>query len=158
MTEDEVAEEKGEIMNQLFKLMGIMIFVLMSGKLCSAAVEPTQTITGIETEGYFYADGKMKRGPGVFESTYVVSGDSITRTKVYDTKKKEVVPDNTVYHIQGPFNSDPGRPDYGMPKVIRAIGRPGTDAMEILVIGDDYIQSCKSTSDYFVISRMKRLK
>ena len=30
--------------------------------------------------------------------------------------------------------------------------------MEILVIGDTFIQSVKSTADYFVISRLKRIK
>ena len=45
-----------------------------------------------------------------------------------------------------------------LPPVIRAVGQPGSDAIEILVIGQDFIQSCKSTSDYFVISRFKRIK
>jgi hypothetical protein len=141
------------------KLLACLLFCLFAFQSVSYAIrEPDQTIVGMETEGYFYADGKMKKGEGVFENTYVMSGDTITRTRVYDTKKKQVFPDSTVYHIQGGLDSDPGRSDYGTPKVIRAIGRPGTDAIEVLVIGDNFIQSCKSTGDYFVISRFKRVK
>ena len=39
---------------------------------------------------------------------------------------------------------------------MRAVGFPGTDAFEILVIGKDFIQHVKSTSTYFVISRSRQ--
>lgn len=118
-----------------------------------------ETITAQEVEGYFYADGEMKRTGPQFEITYYVEGDTVTRTRVYDLNKKEVIPDNTVYQIQRQLVSDPskGLSLSGKP-VIRAIGQPGTNAVEILVIGETFIQSVKSTSDYFVISRLKRIK
>jgi hypothetical protein len=110
-------------------------------------------------EGYFYADGEMQRSRGQFEITYYLEENTITRTRVYDLKKKEVIPDNTAYHIQRQLFSDPsqGLALSGNP-VIRAIGQPGLDAIEILMIDDAFIQSIKSTADYFVISRQKRLK
>jgi hypothetical protein len=40
-------------------------------------------------------------------------------------------------------------------KVVRAIGQPGLDAVEILAIGDTFIQSVKSTSDYFSYQQAK---
>ena len=59
-----------------------------------------ETINAQEVEGYFYADGGMKRSDPQFENTYCVEGDTVTRTRVYDLNKKEVIPDNTVYQIQ----------------------------------------------------------
>jgi len=122
-----------------------------------------ETIIGQEVEGYFYADGLMKQSKGQFENTYYLEGDTVTRTRVYDLIKKEVIPDDTVYRIQRQLWSDPTKPDSllstadGTP-VIRAVGQPGFDAIEILVIGETFIQSVKSTADYFVISRYKRIK
>ena len=110
-------------------------------------------------EGYFYADGEIKRTKGQFEITYYVEGDTVTRTRVYDLDKKQVIPDDTVYQIQRQLVSDPskGLSLSGKP-IIRAIGQPGSDGVEILVIGETFIQSVKSTADYFVISRQKRIK
>lgn len=138
-------------------------FLMVLGALSA----PAQTIVGIETESYFYADGEMKKSPGQFEITYQGEGDVVTRVRVYDRKRKEVIPDDTVYRIQRTLDSDPQHlPPLSkaparrqlFPSVVRAIGQPGSDAVELLVIGQDFIQSCKSTSDYFVISRFKRVK
>ena len=118
-----------------------------------------ETITAQEVEGYFYANRELKRSDPQFENTYYVEGDIVTRTRAYDLNKKEVIPDNPVYQIQRQLVSDPtkGLSLSGKP-IIRAIGQPGSDAVEILVIGETFIQSVKSTSDYFVISRLKRIK
>jgi len=118
-----------------------------------------ETITAQEVESYFYADGKMKHGKPQFEITYYIEGDTVTRTRVYDLTKKEVLSDNTVYHIQRQLWSDPtmGSLVIGEP-IIRAIGQPGGNAVEILVIGETFIQSVKSMGRYFVIMRLKRMK
>ena len=118
-----------------------------------------ETITAQEVDGYFYKDGKMKQSKPQFEVTYYIEGDTVTRTRVYDLNKKQVIPDDTVYQIQRQLWSDPtmGSLVIGEP-IIRAIGQPGTNAVEILVIGETFIQSVKSTQDYFVISRLKRIK
>ncbi|MFC1632293.1 hypothetical protein ACFL2I_07040 [Candidatus Omnitrophota bacterium] len=116
------------------------------------------TITTRDVQSYFYADGNMKESRGSFEITYYVEEDKITRTRVYDLTKKEVIPDNTVYHVQKQLSSHPVKPTHGFPPVIRATGQPGLDAIEILVIGDDFVQTCKSTSNYFVITRAGRIK
>lgn len=133
----------------------IVLVVLLA---CRAAFAG-ETITAQEVEGYFYADGEMKRSKGQFEITYYIEGNTVTRTRVYDFDKKKVIPDDTVYQIQRQLLSDPtrGASLSGKP-IIRAIGQPGLDAVEILTIGDTFIQSVKSTSDYFVISRLKRIK
>lgn len=91
---------------------------------------------------------------GEFRNTYYRDGDKIVRTNVFNMKRKESLSDNTVYSVMGDFVSDPRHNDGKfMPQVARAIGFPGTDAVEILSIGKDFIQAVKSTSDYFVINR-----
>ena len=132
----------------------VILFFSLLTMLIPKIVFCAETITTKETDSYFYADGKMKHSKGQFEITYYIEDDKITRTRVYDVKKKQVIPDNTVYIIQRQLTSDPHnkRPKLGAP-TIRAIGQPGLDAIEILVIGEKFIQSVKSTSDYFVISR-----
>lgn len=133
----------------------IVLVVLLACRTAFAG----ETITAQEVEGYFYADGEMKRSKGQFEITYYIEGNTVTRTRVYDFDKKQVIPDDTVYQIQRQLLSDPtrGASLSGKP-IIRAIGQPGLDAVETLIIGDTFIQSVKSTSDYFVISRLKRIK
>jgi hypothetical protein len=135
-----------------------ILFALVACLVCSVALAG-ETITAQEVEGYFYADGEMKRSKGQFENTYYLEEDTITRTRVYDLNRKKVIPDNTVYQIQRQLSSDPsnGLPSLG-PPLMRAIGQPGADAVEILMIGEHFIQAVKSTSDYFVISRLKRIK
>lgn len=134
------------------------LFALVVLLACRATLAG-ETITAQEIEGYFYANGEMKRSKGLFEITYYIEGNTITRTRVYDLNKKQVIPDNTVYQIQRQLLSDPtkGQSLTGEP-IIRAIGQPGLDAVEILMISEAFIQSVKSTSHYFVITRLKRIK
>jgi hypothetical protein len=136
----------------------INLFALVACLACSAALA-SETITAQEVEAYFYADGEMKSSKGQFEITYYVEGDNVTRTRVHDFNKKQIIPDDTVYKIQRQLASDPtkGLSLVGKP-IIRAIGQPGADAVEILMIGEAFIQSVKSTSDYFVITGLKRIK
>ncbi len=112
-----------------------------------------ETIIGQEVENYFYKDEEMKQGKGQFENTYYLEGDTVTRVRVYDLIEKEVIPDDTVYHIQRQLLSDVGREP-----AIQAVGQPGAAAIEILVIGEIFIQSVKTTPDYFIVSRFKRIK
>ncbi len=135
-------------------LLSLSLIIFISGSAFCG-----ETITAKETDSYFYSDGKMEHSKGQFENTYYIEGDKITRTRVYDVKKKQVIPDNTVYLIQRQLTSDPQNKGFKFAgPVIRALGQPGLDAIEVLVIGEKYIQSVKSTMDYFVISRYERIK
>lgn len=135
-----------------------ILFALVACLACSVALAG-ETITAQEVEGYFYADGEMKRSKGQFEITYYIEGNTVTRTRVYDLNNKQVIPDDTVYKIQRQLASDPTKGlSLGGKPIIQAVGQPGADAMEILMIGETFIQSVRSTSDYFVISRLKRIK
>jgi len=109
-----------------------------------------------ELQSCFYADGKMECSEGQFKSTYFLDGDTITRTNVFNTKKKESIADDTNYKVVAQLDSDPrNNPKGPFPQVVRAVGFPGTDAVEILTIDSTNIQSVKSTSNYFVITRFK---
>ena len=132
----------------------IKSFLISVSLFASGIAWAGETITAKEVGGYFYADGNMERTDKRFEVTYYLEGDTVTRTRVYDSMMKEIRPDNTVYQIQRQLSSDPTRGG----EVIRAIGQPGSDAVEILMIGDTFIQSVKSTSDYFAIMRLERIK
>ena len=58
-----------------------------------------ETINAQEVEGYFYTDGEMKRSDPQFENTYYVEGDTVTRTRTYDLKKNEVIPDRASFSV-----------------------------------------------------------
>ena len=65
-------------------LLGVYVFLLVFLKFAHAG----QTISTREVQGFFYADGKMEKSDAAFEITYFIEGDKITRTRVYDFKKK----------------------------------------------------------------------
>jgi len=137
-------------MKQLFLL------IFFNTLLCSHFVFAGEVITATEVQNCFYADGKMECSEGEFKNTYYRDGDKIVRTNVFNFRKKESISDNTVYKVIGELLSDPRHNFNLLPKkVTRAIGFPGTDAVEILAIDKHYIQAVKSTSDYFVISRFR---
>lgn len=67
--------------------------------------------------------------------------------------------DDTAYKVISELSSDPKNNSGALfPRVTRAMGFPGADAVEILAIDKEYIQAVKSTSNYFVISRFKIVK
>jgi len=118
-----------------------------------------ETIIAKEINGYMISDGKFKNTEPQFTVTYVINGDIVTRTRVYDFKNKKTMPDNTIYKIQRQLLSDPTKGTSISGKVVtRAIGQPGSNAIEILTIGNNYVDSLKSTADYFIFSRHQRIK
>ena len=124
--------------------------------LWSGFVMAGEVLVATEVESCFYADGKMECSQGEFKNTYYRDGDKIVRTNVFNFKKKQSLTDDTTYKVIAELISDPRNNSGGLfPQVIRAIGFPGTDAVEILAIDKTYIQAVKSTSNYFVISRFR---
>ena len=131
-----------------------LMWLLGSGFVCAG-----EMFTFQEQESYFYADGKMERSEGRYEYVYFMEGDTITRIQVLDLKKNETQYDNTKFYIERQLRSDPTKGLAIQSKgVVRAIGRPGIDGVEILSITEQFMQSVKSTSNYFVITRLKRIK
>ena len=136
-------------------ILSLLIFIFISGPaFCS------ETIYVKEINGFFYRNGKIKKSEGQFENTYLLEGNKIIRTRVFDMKTKKIIPDNTIYTIHRGLWSDPTMNMHAHEAVIRALGQPGTDAIEILVINfnKSKMDSIKSTADYFVISHYQIIK
>lgn len=131
----------------------LLSFLLMS--MPGSAVGG-HVMVATEVQSCLYADGKIECSEGQFTSTYHFEGDTITRTNVFSVKKNEAIADDTKYKVIADLDSDPrNNPTGPFPQVVRAIGFPGSDAVEILSIDSTNMQSVKSTSNYFVISRFK---
>lgn len=134
------------------RFMVVTILIMLSSTVAYAG----DIITVTEIENCFYADAKMKCSKGEFRNTYYREGGKIVRTNVFNIKKKESISDDTTYTVIHDLSSDPRNNDGTVfPRVTRAIGTPGTDSLEIIVMDDKYMQSVKSTSNYFSISRYK---
>jgi hypothetical protein len=134
--------------------MFVLMTLLGTGFGCAEEMATFQ-----EMESYFYVDGKMERSEGRFESVYFIEGDTITRIKVFDSKTNETHFDKTTFYIERKLRSDPSKGLANQGKgVVRALGRPGIDGVEILSITEQIMVSVKSTSDFFEISRSKRIK
>ena len=133
----------------------VLLMILLGTELVCAE----EMATFQEMESYFYVDGKMERSEGRFESVYFIEGDTITRIKVFDSKTNETHFDKTTFYIERKLRSDPSKGLANQGKgVVRALGRPGIDGVEILSITEQIMVSVKSTSDFFEISRSKRIK
>ena len=136
----------------------VLLWLVCSVPNAAASVE---TVVGHETEKYFFKYGKMDRFDGQFENTYLVDSaqGTVTRTRVYDFHSKKIIPDETVYTIQKELLSNPDAATrYALPPVIRAVGRPDSDSVELLVIEEYAVNTIRSTSNEVVLSRSKRLR
>ena len=120
-----------------------------------------ETIVTHETERHFYKDGRLMKLANQFETTYFLDldRDLLTRTRVYDFLNKKITPDETVYHIEHQLLSHPTNADrYILRPVIRAVGQPSADSLEMLVIEDDFVEALTSNADELVISRSRRIR
>lgn len=143
----------------LFNMVRLASVVALMTLLWTGFVCAGEIVTFQELESYFYVDGKMERSEGRFESVYFMEGDTITRIKVIDLKINETHFDKTTFYIERQLRSDPTKRLAIQGKgVVRAVGRPGIDGVEILSITEQFMVSVKSTSDRFVISRSMRVK
>ena len=134
--------------------MIILLTLLSVSSVCAGEIASFR-----ELESFFYADGKMERFEGRFECAYFMEGDTITRIKVFDSKTNETHFDKTTFYIERKLRSDPSKGFANQGKgVVRALGQPGKDGVEILSITEQIMVSVKSTSDFFEISRSKRIK
>jgi hypothetical protein len=142
----------------LFDMVRLPSVIALLTLLSTSYVCGAEMVTFRELESYFYTDGKMERSEGRFESVYYMEEDTITRIKVFDFKNNETHYDETTFVIERKLRSDPthGLAIQGK-VVVRAIGMSGIDGVEILSITDQFMQSVKSVSNYFVISRSKRI-
>jgi len=133
----------------------VLLMILLGTELVCAE----EMATFQEMESYFYVDGKMERSEGRFENVYFIEGDTITRIKVFDSKTNETHLEKTTFYIERQLRSDPSKGLAARGRaVVRAVGRPGIDGVEILSITGEFLMSVKSTSDSFEISRSMRVR
>lgn len=131
----------------------------------SKAGAQTPTIVAKEVSGWFCADGTVKSNPPAFECVYEVHDSAIIRRSVRNLATGKTEVDDTRYEVisdLASFNAEAltfqrlTSATRRSAPVLRAIGRPGTDAVEILYIGPDWVQSVKTVRDYMVIQRSVR--
>ncbi len=142
------------------KIMIKVILSLLIVSFVSGEAFCGEAIYAKETNSFFYKNGTIKQSEGQFENTYLLEGNKLVRTRVYNIKNKEIITDNTIYTIHKGLASDPNMNLSAKNPIIRALGQPGTDAIEILVIdfNGSQMDSIKSTADYFVISHYNIVK
>ena len=144
------------------------LLAMTSSHLSAQEFHPeSSTIVAREVPGWFYSNGKMSPSEPQFELVFEVHDSSVVRKTVKNIKTGEVLTDNTQYRFLTRLATydrsaltfktltDQLRP---LSPVVRAIGQPGADAVEILFIGPDWIQTVKTVQDYMVIYRYRRLQ
>ena len=125
------------------------------------------TIVAREVDGWFYSDGVMKQSLPTFELVYEVTDSSLVRRTIRNLITGEVLTDNTTYVLLRNVPSFQQNrvallfkkltdQERAAGPVIRAIGQPGSEAVEVLYVGHDWMQSVKTLRDYMVISRYRR--
>jgi len=132
-------------------LIAFLISVLFFGTALGGEV-----IVALETESYFFGNPieKVEREEGAYENTYFYDGKTITRTMVSNSKRGKTLSDDTKYFVDTKVvNSSLSGDAY-----IRAVGYPGTDAIEVLTFNSKYMQNVKSTGDYIIITRYRIIK
>ena len=137
------------------------VAALVLGSLLCANAWAGETIVTHETDRYFYKDGRMVKLSGQFEMTYFLDldKDTLTRTRVYDFQNNKITPDETVYHMQRQMLSHPTNSErYILKPVIRALGQPSADSMEMLVIEEKAVEVVTSSADELIISRGRRIR
>jgi hypothetical protein len=141
---------KGINKNTMFKIILSLLILISISEIAFCG----KAIYAKETNSFFYKNGEIKKSQGQFENSYLLEGNKIIRTRVYNIKTKEIITDNTMYTIHKGLASDPNINLAAKNPIIRALGQPGTDAIEIIVIdlNGSQMHSIKSTADYFVIS------
>lgn len=143
------------------KVISLILVIMLNCSTVMASYE----VKGKAVSSTMYSEGICKTDKSKDEVTYMIDLDNnkITRTSVFNADIKDgpfagMQPDNTVYHIvynEVPFITQ-GESNRGK-TLIKAIGQTGAgDGFETIVIGEDFIDTCNSKFDYFMLYHYKR--
>ncbi len=119
------------------------------------------TLVTHENRRFFYKDGIMTKYDGQYEVTffYDIQKNVLIRTRVFDYQRQVVKPDNTVYHIQKSLESHPTNAlKFAQNPVIRAIGKPDNNTIEVVSIAGDSVVTMTSIGDTVIVSHAEKLK
>ena len=126
--------------------------------LSSLAEDGVFEVRAASVNSVTYRGGKVNKGSGGDQVVYFVNipEKTITRTAVYNKGNPPIggiQSDNTVYQIIHDEQKD-------LPsgqRIIKGFGRAGAvDGYETIVIGDTFVITSRSTSDYFALWYYKR--
>lgn len=136
-------------------LIGCASLILQSVAFAAGSFE----VHGVATDSTIYIRGKIEKQPPGDEVTYLVDPEKgvITRTAVFNKNIRTgllsgLQADGTVYKIVYMDHAEP----FFTNRLIKGIGQTGGDGFETLVIGEDFVTTARSTSDYFAIYYYKR--
>ncbi len=118
-------------------------------------------VIAIEKSSVLFAtDNKVVQEKGNYKIYYEIDEENsiVKRVKLVAlkdigdfVKKGEVIPDNTIYKIIRPPQTDITTGE----NLIQAVGQPGLSATELLTIGEKYIMFSKSTGGYVIVSLLE---
>ena len=141
--------------------MGIVLSMMcLVGPNLSSADEGVFEVRAAAVNSITYRGGKVEKDSGGAQVVYSVNvpEKTITRTAVYNTGNPPIgglQSDNSVYQI---IHDEPKDLATGQ-RLIKGFGRVGTlDGYETVVIGDDFVVTSRSTSDYFALWYYKRVE
>ncbi|MBI4596818.1 MAG: hypothetical protein HY737_00260 [Candidatus Omnitrophica bacterium] len=143
--------------------LGIYILLTTSSLWYGTAVawaEDVFEVKCVATDSTFYRRGKIEKDKAGDEVTYLVniSKGTVTRTAVYNKNLPQdqgggLQSDNSTYQIVQDWH-DPLLKQ----RVIKAIGQVAAfGGYETIVIGEDFVTTSKSATDYFTLYTYKRI-
>lgn len=147
----------------LLKYLMLICSLLLSTPL-GADEDGVFEVKGTAVNSILYNHGKVSRDTAGDEVIYLVNipEGTVTRTAVFNRNIKDkdkdswlggIQSDNTVYKI---FHDEPNGALAGQ-HIIKAFGQAGViDGYEMMVIGEDFVTTSRSTRDYFVLYHYKR--
>jgi hypothetical protein len=142
-----------------FRFLSVLSAFFAALSFCSSAF--AETIVTHETDRHFYKDGRLLKLDNQYEMTYHLDleKDTLTRTRIYDFLNKKITPDESVYHIERQLLSHPTNAErYVLKPVLRAVGQTSADGVELLVVGEDFVETVLSSADELVLSRARRMR
>lgn len=138
--------------------MSVLFLAEVTLPLSSLAEDGVFEVRAASVNSVTYRGGKVNKGSGGDQVVYSVNIPEkiITRMAVYNKGNppiEGIQSDNTVYQI---IHDEPKDPLSGQ-RIIKGFGRAGAvDGYETIVIGETFVVTSRSTSDYFALWYYKR--
>ena len=142
----------------LMVTISVLCFAGVTLPIASLAEEGVFEVRAISVNSVTYRSGKVNKGSGGDQVVYSVNipKKTITRTAVYNKGNPPIggiQSDSSVYQI---IHDEPKDSSSGQ-RIIKGFGRVGAvDGYETVVIGDTFVITSRSTSDYFALWYYKR--
>ena len=138
----------------------LWLWIVSTAPVYSEQSRQVYEVRARASDSLFFKDGHVARNAPGDEAIYVVDlpRRKVVRTAFYNRSLDPslgggIQTDQTVYTIV----HDGVDPVSGQ-HVIKAFGRTArADGYELLVIGDEFVESSRSTADYFVLHHYDRL-